>query len=72
VAGLYVGALAVALVQVLRNRDLRLLPVLALLAFLAAAHARGIPGRVAWACHVAAGVSALVVVFALSPRGAGR
>ena len=68
---LYLGALVVAGLQFLRTREGRLLPLMALLGLLAAAHARGMPHPWAIGFHVAAGLVSLVLVFALTPR-AGR
>lgn len=65
-AALYVGALVVAGVQFLRAREPRLLPLMALLGLLAAAHARGTPPRWAMAFHVGAGLTSLALVFVLS------
>ena len=67
-AALYASALVVAGVQFLRVRERRLLPVMALLGLLAAAHARGMPERWAKAFHIGAGLTSLVVVFVLTPR----
>lgn len=70
-AGLYVGALVVATLQYLRFREPRLLPLVGLLAMLAGGHARAVPPDWAIACHIGAGMTAIVLVFAVSPRPRG-
>jgi hypothetical protein len=67
---LYVGALAVALVQYLRSHERRLIVLMALLALLAAAHAGDVDPAWAKGFHVGAGLTALALVFILSPRPA--
>ena len=67
-AGLYVGALVVALLQYLRFRERRLLALMALLTLLAMAHLRGLSWAWANALHIGAGIAALALVFVLSPR----
>ena len=64
----FVASTAVTLLQYLRLRDRRLLPLLALFAFLGLAHSRGEWDRWGRLCHFAAGASGLVLLVALSPR----
>jgi hypothetical protein len=63
----FVAAAAVTLVQWLRVRERRLLPLLALFALLAVAHHQR-DWAVARAYHFAAGAAGLVLLFMLSPR----
>jgi hypothetical protein len=65
----FVSATLVTLAQLLRTREKRLLPLLALFAFLALAHFRGEWDPWGRAFHLAAGVMGLVLLVALSPRG---
>lgn len=62
----FVAATTVTLIQFLRQRDLRLLPLLALFLFLALAHSRE-DWYAARRFHLAAGVSGLVLLYLLSP-----
>jgi hypothetical protein len=64
----FVAATLVTLMQYLRLRDRKLLPLLALFAFLGLAHSRGEWDRWGRLFHFAAGVSGLVLLLALSPR----
>jgi hypothetical protein len=66
--GVYVGVLAVAAVQYVRFRERRLLPVVALFASLAAAHAWGISERWQTVWHLVSGVTGLTLVLGWSPR----
>ena len=66
--GLYVGALAVAVVQLVRSRDRRLIPLVAMLAFLAAAQARGVTDRWSTAGHVGAALAGLTLALVVPPR----
>jgi hypothetical protein len=66
-AGFFVAATVVTILQFLRLRDRRLLPLLAVFACLALAHAQA-DGYRAWPYHLAAGIAGLVLLFALSPR----
>jgi hypothetical protein len=66
-AGFYVAATVVTLLQFLRLKDRRLLPLLAVFACLALAH-----GQTDWYAarpyHLAAGIAGLVLLLVLSPR----
>lgn len=64
----FVAATVVTLLQFLRVRDRRFLPLLALFALLAAAHFLG--DRDGWGrvFHFGAGLAGLAVVVAISPR----
>ena len=64
----HVAAVAVTLIQYLRLRDRRLLPLLALFAFLALAHQLGEWDAWGRRFHVAAGCAGLLLLLALSPR----
>lgn len=64
----FVAATTVTLLQYLRGRDRKLLPLLALFAFLGLAHSRGEGDRWGRIFHFAAGGSGLVLLLALSPR----
>ena len=66
-AGFFVAATVVTLLQFLRLRDRRLLPLLAVFACLSLAHAQADWYR-AWPYHLAAGVAGLVLLLVLSPR----
>jgi len=66
-AGFFVAAAAVAVIQLARVREPRLLPLAALFALLAAAHAQPDPWR-ARRLHWAAGAAGLVLLVVLSPR----
>jgi hypothetical protein len=66
-AGFFVAATVVTLLQFLRLRDRRLLPLLALFACLGLAHAQA-DWHAARPYHLAAGVAGLVLLFVLSPR----
>ena len=70
--GFFVAATAVTLIQYLRHRERRMLPLLALFVLLAAAHSRldGDPwgGRL----HLAAGTAGLALLALLSPRAQRR
>lgn len=64
----HVAATVVTLLQYLRVREKRLLPLLALFALLAVAHSRGewdVLGRL---FHLAAGLAGLALLVMLSPR----
>jgi hypothetical protein len=64
--GFFVAAMVVTLLQFLRLRDRKLLPLLALFAFQAAALSDfECPPN---AYHLAAGAAGLVMLFVLSPR----
>jgi hypothetical protein len=67
----YVAATVAALVQWLRLRQARLLPLLAMFALLALAHFQG-DWQVARAYHTAAGVAGLALLVVLSPRPPAR
>jgi ammonia channel protein AmtB len=66
-AGFFVASTVVTLLQFLRLRDWRLVPLLAVFACLALAH-----GQADWYAarpyHLAAGVAGLVLLLVLSPR----
>lgn len=66
-AGFFVASTVVTLLQFLRLRDWRLVPLLAVFACLALAH-----GQADWYAarpyHLGAGVAGLVLLFVLSPR----
>jgi hypothetical protein len=66
----FVASTVVTLLQFLRMRDRRFLPLLALFALLALGHFRG-PGD-AWGrlAHFGAGAAGLIVLLMLSPRHA--
>ena len=70
--GFFVAATVATLVQYLRLREPRLLPLLALFVLLALAHSR--QGGDPWGrrFHLAAGTSGLVLLVLLSPRPARR
>ena len=65
--GFFVAAVVVTLLQFLRLEDRRLLPLLALFACLALAHAQA-DGYAARPYHLAAGIAGLVLLLVLSPR----
>jgi hypothetical protein len=67
-AGLYVGALAVAVVQLVRSRDRRLIPLLVMLALLAASHARGLSDRWTTAAHAGAALAGFALALVVPPR----
>jgi hypothetical protein len=70
--GFYVAASVVTLIQFLRVRDLRIVPLLFLFALLAVAHAQA-DWYAARPWHFAAGLSGLALLAVLSPRhSAGR
>ena len=64
----FVASTVVTLLQFLRLRDWRLLPLLALFALLALGHFRGEWDGWGRAFHFGAGVAGLSVLVALSPR----
>lgn len=64
----HVAATVVTLIQYLRVRERRLLPLLALFAFLAMALSRGQWDAWGRAFHLAAGLAGLVLLVVLSPR----
>jgi len=66
-AGFFVAGTVVILLQFLRLKEWRLLPLLALFACLALAHAQA-DWYAARPYHLAAGIAGLVLLFALSPR----
>ena len=66
-AGFFVAATVVTLLQFLRLREWQLLPLLALFASLALAHSRA-DWYAARPYHLAAGVAGLVLLLVLSPR----
>lgn len=68
----FVAATVVTLLQYLRLRDPRLLPLLALFAFLGLAHSRGEWDPWGRRFHFAAGASGLVLLLVLSPRHSVR
>ena len=65
--GFFVAATVVTLMQFVRLRDKRLVPLLALFACLAIAHAQA-DWYAARPWHLAAGVAGLALLFVLSPR----
>ena len=70
--GFFVAATVVTLVQYLRHRERRMLPLLVLFVLLAVAHSR--PPGDPWGrgFHLAAGTAGLGVLVMLSPRPARR
>lgn len=68
----FVAATVVTLLQFLRLRDRRFLPLLALFALLALAHFRGEWDGWGRAFHFGAGVAGLVLLATLSPGHAPR
>jgi hypothetical protein len=68
VTGFFVAAMVVTLVRYLRTRERLLLPLLALFTCLALAHSREWwdPWSTRW--HLAAGVSGLWLLLAVTPR----
>jgi hypothetical protein len=66
--GLFVAATVVTLIQYLRHRERRMLPLLALFVLQAAAHSR--PAGDPWGgrLHLAAGTAGLTLLVMLSPR----
>jgi hypothetical protein len=64
----FIASTVVTLLQFLRLRDRRLLPLLALFAFLALAHFRGEWDGWGRAFHFGAGIAGLAVLVTLSPR----
>ena len=71
-AGFFVAATIVTLVQYLRHRERRMLPLLALFVLLALAHSR--PPGDPWGprFHLSAGTAGLGLLVLLSPRPARR
>jgi hypothetical protein len=67
----YVAATVAALVQWLRRRDRRLLPLLAMFGLLSLAHFQG-EWFAARRYHVAAGVAGLVLLVMIPPRPPAR
>jgi len=67
----YVAATVVTLVQWLRLRDKRLLPLLAMFALLSLAHFQG-EWFASRGYHVAAGVAGLTLLVMISPRPPAR
>ena len=63
----FVASTVVTLVQYLRVREARLLPLLAMFAMLALAHSRD-DWRASRAFHLVAGAAGLVLLVMLSPR----
>jgi hypothetical protein len=68
VVAFHVAATVVTLMQYLRVKEPRLLPLLALFASLAAAHTLGEWDPWGRAFHLTAGFAGLVLLFVLSPR----
>lgn len=66
--GFYVSATVVTLVQYLRVKERRLLPLMALFALLALGHFLGEWDRWGRLCHFGAGTAGLVLLLMLSPR----
>jgi hypothetical protein len=66
-AGFFVASTVVTLLQFLRLRDWRLVPLLGVFACLALAHAQT-DWYAARPYHLAAGVAGLVLLLVLSPR----
>lgn len=66
-AGFFVAATVVTLLQFIRLRDKRIVPLMALFACLAAAHAQA-DWQVGRIFHFAAGFAGLVLLLVLSPR----
>jgi len=66
--GLYVAATVVTLIQFFRRRERRILPLLGLFAFLAAARYLGEAGPWSAAFQAAAIASGLVLLALLTPR----
>ena len=66
-AGFFVAATVVTLMQFVRLRDKRLVPLMALFAFLALAHAE-VDWRRAYFWHLAAGLAGLGILAVLSHR----
>ena len=64
----FVASAVVTLLQFLRLRDRRLLPLMALFALLAAGSFRGTHDGWGRALHYAAGVAGLTLLVMLSPR----
>jgi len=64
--GFFVAATFVTLLQYLRMKEKRLLPLLAFFALLAMAHA--FPGPASAWLHAAAGAAGLTLLVVLSPR----
>jgi hypothetical protein len=69
--GFFVAATVVTLVQWLRLKDRRVLPLLAMFALLALAHFQN-EWFASRGYHLAAGVAGLVLLFMLTPRAAAR
>ena len=65
--GFFVAATVVALMQLVRTRERRLVPLLVLFACLAAAHAQT-DWHAARPWHLAAGFAGLVLLVVLPPR----
>jgi hypothetical protein len=70
--GFFVAATVVTLVQYLRHRDRRMLPLLALFVLLAVAHSRQPSDPWAGRFHLAAGTAGLALLVMVSPRAARR
>jgi len=70
-AGLYVGALAVAVVQLVRSRDRRLIPLIVMLALLSLARAPGVEHRWSTLGHVGAALAGLALALVI-PHRSGR
>ena len=68
----FVAATVVALLQYLRLRDRRALPLLAMFALLALGHFRGAWDGWGRVFHLAAGVAGLGALVAVSPRHVAR
>jgi hypothetical protein len=72
VLAFFVASTVVTLMQYLRLRDRKLLPLLALFSFLGLAHSRGEWDPWGRVFHFAAGASGLALLVALSPRHSVR
>jgi hypothetical protein len=70
-AGLYVGALAVAVVQLVRSHDRRLIPLIVMLALLSLARAPGVDPGWSTLAHVGAALAGLALALVI-PQRPGR
>jgi len=71
-AGFFVAATVVTLLQFLRIRERRLLPLMALFLLLALAHSRGAGDPWGRRFHLASGMAGLALLAVLSPRAQRR